>query len=95
MVLRPPEFSISLLQRLRSAFVAAVWSRRMPLAHVGAVLSLLDGPPGCDPVCYVIWCRFRLLLRYLAHNPLELPRLYSLQGVAPDWIFFDVQLSFL
>ena len=26
-----------------------VWSRRQPLASVGAVLSLLDGPTGCDP----------------------------------------------
>ena len=27
--------SFSLVQRLRSAFVSAVWSRKMPLAHVG------------------------------------------------------------
>ena len=38
-----------LLHRLRTAFVSAVWSRKMPLAHVGAVLTLLDGPSGCDP----------------------------------------------
>ena len=41
--------SFSLLQRLRTAFVSSVWSEKMPLAHVGAVLSLLDGPIGCDP----------------------------------------------
>ena len=26
-----------------------MWSRRRPLAVVGAVLSLLSGPTGCDP----------------------------------------------
>ena len=73
--------SFALLQRLRTAFVSAAWSRKMPLAHVGAVLSLLDGPPGCDPGFYVLWCRFRLLRRYLAFRPLEIPRLYSLLGL--------------
>ena len=37
------------LRRLRSAVRRVVWSRRQPLASVGAVLSLLDGPTGCDP----------------------------------------------
>ena len=41
--------SFCLLQVLRTALVAASWSKKMPLAHVGAVFSLLDGPPGCDP----------------------------------------------
>ena len=39
--------------RLRSAFVSAVWSRKMPLAHTGAVLTLLDRPVGCDPGFFV------------------------------------------
>ena len=73
--------SFSLLQRLRTAFDSAVWSKKMPLAHIGAILSLLDGPPGCDPGFYVVWCRFRLLRRYLAYNPLDFPRLYSLLGL--------------
>ena len=73
--------SFALLQRLWSASVSAAWSRKMPLAHVGAVLSLLDGPVGCDPGFYVIWCRFRLLRRYLAYRPLEVPGLYSLLGL--------------
>ena len=60
------------------------WSRKMPLAHVGAVLSLLDGPTGCDPGFYVLWCRFRLLRRYLASRPLEVARLYSLLGLVSD-----------
>ena len=34
------------LRRLRSAICRVVWSRRQPLANVGAVLSLLDGPTG-------------------------------------------------
>ena len=73
--------SFSLLQQLGSAFVSAVWSEKMPLAHVGAILSLLDGPPGCDPGFYVLWCRFRLFRRYLAYRPLEAPRLLSLLGL--------------
>ena len=68
---------LGLLRRLRSAFVSAVWSRTMPLAQVGAVLTLLDGPVGCDPGFHVVWCRFRLLRRYLAYRPLEVPRLYT------------------
>ena len=70
--------SFSLLQRLRTAFVSAVWSKKMPLAHIEAILCLLDGPTGCDLGFYVVWCRFRLLRRYLAYNPLEVPRLKSL-----------------
>ena len=67
--------SFCLVQRLRTAVLAAVGSKRMPLAHVGAILSLLDGPLGCDPWFDVVWCRYRLLRRYLAYNPLEAPRL--------------------
>ena len=78
MVLRLPlSFSVSSLQRLRSAFVAAIWSRSMPLAHTGGVLTMLDGP--------VVWCRFRLFLvgggggrLELAYGPLEVRRLYFL-----------------
>ena len=44
--------AFSLLQKLRTAFVSAVWSKKMPLAHVGAILTLRDGPPGCDPVFF-------------------------------------------
>ena len=36
--------------KLRSAVRKVVWSRRQPLANVGAVLSMLDGPSGCDPL---------------------------------------------
>ena len=37
------------LRKLRSAIRRVVWARRQPLACVGAILSLLDGPTGCDP----------------------------------------------
>ena len=37
------------LRKLRSSIRRVVWSRRQPLASVGAVLGLLDGPTGCDP----------------------------------------------
>ena len=53
-----------------------MWSRRQPLACVGAVLSLLDGPSGCDPAFCVVWFRFRLLRRYLALWPTEVGRVY-------------------
>ena len=54
------------LRKLRSSIRGVVWSRRQPMANVGAVLSLLDGPTGCDPAFCVVWFRFRLLRRYLA-----------------------------
>ena len=48
------------LRKLRSSILWVVWSRRQPLAGVGAVLSLLDGPTGCDPAFCIIWFRFRV-----------------------------------
>ena len=48
------------LRKLRSAICRVVWSHRQPLANVGAVLSFLDGPTGCDPAFCVVWFRFRL-----------------------------------
>ena len=76
--------SAGLLHRIRSAFVSASWSRKMPFAHAGAVLTLLDGPSGCDPGFFVVWSRFRLLRRYLAYRPMEVPRIYALLGLASD-----------
>ena len=66
------------LRKLRSPIHRVVWSRRQPLACVGAVLSLLDGPTGCDPLFCVVWFRFRLLRRYLALWPAEVARVYRL-----------------
>ena len=48
------------------------------MANVGAVLSLLDGPTGCDPAFCIVWFRFRLLRRYLALWPAEVGRVYRL-----------------
>ena len=55
-----------------------MWSRRQPLASIGAVLSLQDGPTGCDPAFCVVWFRFRLLRRYLALWSAEVGRVYRL-----------------
>ena len=60
------------LRKLRSAICRVVWSRRQPLANVGAVLSMLDGPSGCDPFFCVVWFRFRLFRRFLLCGPLRL-----------------------
>ena len=42
------------LLRLRSSICRVVWSRRQPLACVGAVFSLLDGPTFCDRLFCVV-----------------------------------------
>ena len=74
----------SSVRKLRSAFCRVAWSRRQPSAHVGAVLSLLDGPVGCDPAFCVVWFRFRQMRRYLAFRPEEIPRVYRLIQAAAD-----------
>ena len=66
------------LRKLLSSICSVVWSRRQPMANVGAVLSLLDGPTGCDPAFCVVWFRFRLLRRYLALWPAEVGKVYRL-----------------
>ena len=71
-------FASDSLRKLRSSIHRVVWSRRQPLAGVGAVLSLLDGPTGCDPAFCVVWFRFCLLRRYLALWPAEVGRVYRL-----------------
>ena len=62
------------LRKLRSSIRRVVWSRRQPLAGVGAVLSSLDGPTRCDPAFCVVWFRFRLFRRYLALWPSQAGR---------------------
>ena len=70
--------------KFRSACASAVWSRRIPLARNGTVLSLLDGPVGCDPGFCVIWNRFRLVRRFSAYRRGEVVRLIGLNSdVAP------------
>ena len=65
-------------RKLRSSIHRVVWSRRQPLASVRAILSLLDGPTGCDPAFCVTWFRFRLLRRYLSLWPTEVAGVYRL-----------------
>ena len=48
------------------------------------MLSLLDGPTGCDPAFCVVWYRFRLLRRYLAPWPAEVGRVYRLLEMVGD-----------
>ena len=70
--------SASALSALRGAIVRSVWSSEMPLANTPVVLNLLDGPVGVDPAFQIIWTRFRLMRRYLAHWPDEVPRIFRL-----------------
>ena len=70
------------VRKLRTAIVEVVWSRRQSLANTGAVLSLLDGPTGCDPAFCVVWFRFRMLRMYLVYRPGEVFRIYMLVGHA-------------
>ena len=73
------------LRKLRSAIRRVVWSRRQPLASVGAVLSLLDGPTGCDPAFFcVVWFMCCLLRRYLALWPAEVGRVYRLLAMVSE-----------
>ena len=48
--------------------------------------TLLDGPVGGDPGFYIVWCRFRLLRRYLVYRPLEIPRLKKPLGRGLCWL---------
>ena len=72
------------LRKLRSSIHKVVWTRRQPLASVGAVLSLMDGPSGCDPAYCVVWFRFRMLRRYLALWPSEVGRVCRLLDMASE-----------
>ena len=53
--------SQSSLTKHRSAFGAAVWSRRRDLANLCAILCLLVGRAGGDPGFHASWSRFGLL----------------------------------
>ena len=72
------------LRKLRSSIHRVVWSRRQPLASVGAVLGLLDGPTGCDPAFCVVWFLFRLLRRYLALWPTEVGRVHRVLEIVSE-----------
>ena len=54
------EFShISLASWAKCALPLCVQSGSMPLDHF-VVLSLLDGPAGCDPGYHIVWCWLRM-----------------------------------
>ena len=74
----------SSLLKLRAAVLTAVLSRRQPLAHAGAVLSLLAGSEGCHPGFCVVWFRFRMLRRYLAYRSQEVRRIYRMLDLADE-----------
>ena len=84
--------SQSSLTKLGSACAAAVWSRRMPLGTSGAILSLLDGPAGGDPMFHVVWSRFRMIRRFSG-----LPTWWNWEGqskIAPcfSWLSWPFHL---
>ena len=61
--------------KLRAAFIRACGSSKLTLAHTGTVLGILDGPEFVDSSSCIVWFRFRMLRRYLAYRPLEVPRI--------------------
>ena len=63
--------SSSSISAFWAAIVRDVWSSKMPLASAPAILNLLESPVGVDPAFHVVWSRFRMMRRYLAHNPDE------------------------
>ena len=70
--------SSSSVSAFRAAIVRAVWSTKMPLANASAILNLLDGPVGVDPAFHIVWARFRMMRRYLAHCLEEEPRIFRM-----------------
>ena len=66
------------LSALRAAVVRSVWSSKMPLASAPVILNLLDGPVGVKPAFYIIWTRIRMMRKYLAHWPDEVPCIFRM-----------------
>ena len=67
------------LRKLRSSICRVVWSRRQLVAGVGAVLSLLDGPTGCDPA-FLCGSGFGCFVG-ISLWPAEVGRVYRLLGM--------------
>ena len=72
--------SSSSISAFRPAIVRAVWSTKMPLANIPAILNLLDGPFDVVPAFHVIWSRFRMMRGYLSYSPEEEPRIFRIFG---------------
>ena len=41
----------------------------------------LDGPVGVGTAFRIVWTRFRLMRRYLAYRPLQVPRIFWMLGL--------------
>ena len=50
----------------------------MPVANIPVILNLLDGPVRVDPAFDIVWTRFRMMRRCLAHWPEEVPRIFRM-----------------
>ena len=42
------------------------------------MLALSDGPQECDLTYCIVWCRFRMIRRYLVYRPEEVVRICHL-----------------
>ena len=62
----------------RAALVRSVWSSKMPLANTLVVLNLLDGLVGVGPALHIVWTKFLLMRRFLAHRPMEVPSIFRM-----------------
>ena len=60
--------SASSLSAFRAAIVRTVWSCKMPFANTHAILTLLVGPVGVDPVYHIVRARFRVMRRNHLQN---------------------------
>ena len=67
--------------RLCAHFVNACWSGKLAMAHV---VGLLDGLDGVDPGFCIVWYRFRMLRRCLAHRPEETARIGRLLDLVSE-----------
>ena len=66
------------LHGIEASLLASDSLRKLRSSICSGVLSLLDGPTGCDPCFCVVWFRFLLLRRYLALWPAEVGRVHRL-----------------
>ena len=75
MVLKVRLFPVKNLDSFRTGIVKACWAQTFPMANPHPLLSLLDA-------LFVIWVGFRLMRRYLAYRPAEVPRVFRLLDLA-------------
>ena len=85
--------SSSSISAFRDAIVRAVWSSKMPLANVLAVLNLLEGSVDVDPFFHIIWSSFRVMRRILAYCPEEEPRIFRMLGLISRRAFLGMLMT--